>query len=214
MAHYSDVARMALAYKYGGTYLDLDVIVLRSLRQLRNYIVIENGKPSILMSHSDSGCNIRDMSQRGQKINPGQFHFSAGHPFPQHVLAYVNSTYDSQLDDRQQAGPRVSSKVAKRMYSLKELLNIHITSTQGSSSSFSILPDFTFMAASFSRIREELWPRKARSAEEWNRLFRCSYAVHYHSNVFNKYRMTGDPSRDFFSYLAPNHCPRSFLTLE
>ena len=69
MAHYSDVARMALAYKYGGTYLDLDVIVLRSLRQLRNYIVIENGKPSMYVFFNYSSTILMTLrSSVSQKI--------------------------------------------------------------------------------------------------------------------------------------------------
>ncbi|XP_063714638.1 alpha-1,4-N-acetylglucosaminyltransferase-like isoform X2 [Symsagittifera roscoffensis] len=211
--HYSDIARMAAGYKYGGTYLDLDVIVLRSLKHLKDYIVIENGKPALLMSHSDSPCNIPEKSQRGRKINPGQFHFTAGHQFPWAVLEDVNRTYDAQRNDRGQTGPRISSRVAKKMYHIRELLNTQLTFSEGIKN-FSIIPDFTYMAASFSRIKEELWPRRPRSELEWNRLFRCSYAVHYHSNVFNSNKITGDPTKDFFSYLAPNFCPKSFLTLE
>jgi lactosylceramide 4-alpha-galactosyltransferase len=36
LQHISDALRVALLYKYGGIYLDLDVVVLRSLKCLRN----------------------------------------------------------------------------------------------------------------------------------------------------------------------------------
>ena len=44
VTHYSDVGRMAITYKYGGFYLDLDIIVTRNMRDLSNFIVIERGR--------------------------------------------------------------------------------------------------------------------------------------------------------------------------
>ena len=52
MVHTSDIARLALAYKYGGFYLDLDIIVLRSLKELHNFLILENGKPSMYATFS------------------------------------------------------------------------------------------------------------------------------------------------------------------
>ena len=45
--HYSAIGRMAFAYKYGGMYLDLDIIVLRSLAHIKNSIVLESAKPAM-----------------------------------------------------------------------------------------------------------------------------------------------------------------------
>ena len=47
LSHYSDLARMALVYKYGGVYLDLDILVLRSLVHMKNSIVLESAKPAM-----------------------------------------------------------------------------------------------------------------------------------------------------------------------
>ncbi|XP_010529291.1 PREDICTED: uncharacterized protein At4g19900 [Tarenaya hassleriana] len=41
--HYSELVRLAALYKYGGVYLDSDVIVLRSLSSLRNTLGMEDG---------------------------------------------------------------------------------------------------------------------------------------------------------------------------
>ena len=45
VTHYSDIARLALLYKYGGFYLDLDVIVLDKLVNLSNVVTLEYAKP-------------------------------------------------------------------------------------------------------------------------------------------------------------------------
>ncbi|KAJ0982644.1 hypothetical protein J5N97_010899 [Dioscorea zingiberensis] len=40
--HYSELVRLAALYRYGGVYLDSDVVVLRSLASLQNFLAIEN----------------------------------------------------------------------------------------------------------------------------------------------------------------------------
>ena len=44
ITHYSDIGRLALIYKYGGFYLDLDLIVTKNLLNFSNFYVIEHGK--------------------------------------------------------------------------------------------------------------------------------------------------------------------------
>ncbi|KAF8796352.1 Lactosylceramide like protein [Argiope bruennichi] len=41
--HLSDAVRLCLLWKYGGIYLDTDVVVLRSLSQLRNAVAYDSG---------------------------------------------------------------------------------------------------------------------------------------------------------------------------
>uniref|UniRef100_A0A1S4LPB7 Uncharacterized protein n=2 Tax=Ixodes scapularis TaxID=6945 RepID=A0A1S4LPB7_IXOSC len=36
--HMADVLRLAVVYKYGGVYLDLDIVMLRSLQDLHNCV--------------------------------------------------------------------------------------------------------------------------------------------------------------------------------
>ena len=38
-------SRLALLYKYGGFYLDMDIIILKSLREVKNAYSIEHAKP-------------------------------------------------------------------------------------------------------------------------------------------------------------------------
>ena len=47
--HYSDIARLALMYKYGGFYLDMDIIVLQSLTELKNVYAMEYGRPKLVL---------------------------------------------------------------------------------------------------------------------------------------------------------------------
>ena len=44
ITHYSSISRKALVYKYGGWYLDLDIVVLKDLAQLTNFYALEPEK--------------------------------------------------------------------------------------------------------------------------------------------------------------------------
>ena len=44
---FSDAIRLALLYKYGGFYADLDVVVLKSISHLKNVIASDQGNNSL-----------------------------------------------------------------------------------------------------------------------------------------------------------------------
>ena len=47
ISHLSDVLRYVLLYKFGGIYLDLDVMVLNGLQHYNNFVVTEPGWRSV-----------------------------------------------------------------------------------------------------------------------------------------------------------------------
>ena len=82
--HLSDAVRIAMLHKFGGIYLDLDVIVFRSLRCLRNMI----------------GHNVvYDESLIENSI----LIFDQGHEFLNFSMHFMTNTYNSTL--RESIGP-------------------------------------------------------------------------------------------------------------
>lgn len=75
LQHMSDALRVALLYKYGGIYLDLDVVVFRSLRCLRNMV----------------GQNV---VYGESNIENGVIMFDKGHPFLKFYMNYVLEVYN------------------------------------------------------------------------------------------------------------------------
>lgn len=92
--HMSDALRIAMLYKYGGIYLDLDVIVLRSLRCLRNTA----GHVVILGQSS---------------IENGLMAFDRGHKFLKFFMRLMKITY--KPEERSVIGPNGFSKAFRMM---------------------------------------------------------------------------------------------------
>lgn len=92
--HMSDALRIALLYKYGGIYLDLDVIVLRSLRCLRNTA----GHVFILGESS---------------IENGLMAFDRGHKLLNFFMRLMKKTYKS--NERSVIGPNGFSRAFRMM---------------------------------------------------------------------------------------------------
>ncbi|XP_075261006.1 lactosylceramide 4-alpha-galactosyltransferase-like [Convolutriloba macropyga] len=212
ITHYSDIGRQAIVYKYGGFYLDLDIVVIKKLTHLKNFYVLQysNG------ASPDEFCEIGEGTEIGRSenwLNNAHFQFSKHHQFPWEFLQYVNKTYNPEVSDRRQAGPKVCGIVATRLYNLSRRTNMKIPSDD-KSREIQFLPTFKFQPAGFREIGPKLYPKTPQKAEDWEKLFRCSYIVHFYSNKWGRQRVTGDPERDAYSYLGPTYCPLSFKHLD
>ncbi|XP_075257624.1 uncharacterized protein LOC142349755 isoform X2 [Convolutriloba macropyga] len=157
----------------------------------------------------DKNCGIAKGTQRGRWLSNGQFHFDAGHQYPWKFMEHVNQSYGVNISDRHQAGPKVAWEVAKNMYGLKNLTN-QVVEAGKANRHMTILPDFSFLPSEFSSIGNKLYPGTARTPQEWDALFKCSYTVHFYSNTWGHKAVSGDPKLDAYSYLGPTHCPNSF----
>ncbi|XP_047262560.1 uncharacterized protein At4g19900 isoform X2 [Capsicum annuum] len=77
--HYSELVRLAALYKYGGIYLDSDIVVLNSLSSLNNTVAFED-------------------DLRGKKLNGAVMAFRKHSPFIMECLKEFYASYDdSQL---------------------------------------------------------------------------------------------------------------------
>jgi len=104
--HYSELIRLAALYKYGGIYLDSDIIVLKPLTSLRNTIGATNSVPG---SSSYSGAVLA---------------FEKQSPLLEECLKEFYSTYDDTLLQWNGAGlmtrviSNLSSKADENMWHL------------------------------------------------------------------------------------------------
>ncbi|XP_060192246.1 uncharacterized protein At4g19900 [Lycium barbarum] len=75
--HYSELVRLAALYKYGGIYLDSDIIVLNSLSSLNNTIAFED-------------------DLRGKTLNGAAMAFRKHSPFIMECLKEFHASYDDK----------------------------------------------------------------------------------------------------------------------
>jgi hypothetical protein len=80
VAHLSDASRLALLYKYGGFYSDLDTITVRNLLPLSKY-----------------AAGIGYLYEEGDSIGNGFLYFKAGHPFLESAMKEMKQNYKADL---------------------------------------------------------------------------------------------------------------------
>ncbi|KAL7636297.1 UNVERIFIED_CONTAM: hypothetical protein RMT77_013056 [Armadillidium vulgare] len=88
--NFVDPLRYLLLYKYGGIYLDMDIIVLKNLKMLENFAGLE----------SDSWVNCAVMG------------FRKGHPFLNDCITEMTQHFDSELWGIN--GPKLITKIFRR----------------------------------------------------------------------------------------------------
>lgn len=94
----SNLLRLALLYKYGGVYLDADVVVLRPLSGLRNAI----GAQAVDAATGD-----------WMRLNNAVMAFDRGHPLLREFIAEFAATFDGSKWGHN--GPYLVSRVTRRM---------------------------------------------------------------------------------------------------
>lgn len=77
--HYSELVRLAALYKYGGVYLDSDLIVLKPLYSVKNSVCVE------------------DQRDENSTYNGAVMAFERHSPFVKECLTEFHSTYDDTL---------------------------------------------------------------------------------------------------------------------
>ena len=82
IVHHSDAIRIALIYKYGGWYSDLDMVFLKSIKNLRN----------VLGSDYYNLPEFEDPDFLGRQVSNAIFHFDKGHLFLDNCLKLFSKT--------------------------------------------------------------------------------------------------------------------------
>ncbi|KAJ4703433.1 putative Alpha 1,4-glycosyltransferase family protein [Melia azedarach] len=159
----SNLLRLALLYKFGGIYLDTDVIVLKNLSKLRNTI----------------GAQTMDSETKNwSRLNNAVLIFDKNHPLLFKFIQEFSLTFDGNKWGHN--GPYLVSRVVSR-----------VTGRPGFT--FNVLPPSAFYPVDWSRIRSFFRGPRNKQHSKWlhNKLElirRQSFTVHLwnkESNLFS-----------------------------
>ncbi|XP_049800003.1 lactosylceramide 4-alpha-galactosyltransferase-like [Schistocerca nitens] len=180
-SHASDVLRFLTLYKFGGTYLDLDVVVTRSLEGMSNFAGAE--------SATDVAAGVLNFSPDGR-----------GHALAAACLADLSQHFRG--DQWGHNGPGVITRVLKRACSAKQVREM----TRQACGGFTVHPPSAFYPIPWREWR--LYFEERHSNRTMARL-RRSYAIHVW-NKFSQARNVTVGSRQPYGLIAERFCPRVY----
>ncbi|WOG89857.1 hypothetical protein DCAR_0209096 [Daucus carota subsp. sativus] len=149
----SNLLRLGLLYKFGGIYIDTDIVVLKSFKKLRNVI----------------GAQTIDVETRNwSRLNNAVMIFDKGHPLLYKFIEEFALTFDGNKWGHN--GPYLVSRVVSR-----------VTGRPGYN--FTVLPPIAFYPVDWSRIGEFFQRRRYDSNSTWldakvRHIHKQSYAMH------------------------------------
>ncbi|XP_010691811.2 uncharacterized protein LOC104905065 [Beta vulgaris subsp. vulgaris] len=94
----SNLLRLVILYKYGGVYLDTDMIILKDVSRLRNSIGIQE---------------IDEKKNTWSSVNNAVLIFDKEHPLLLRFMEEFNSTFDGSLWGHN--GPHMASRIIKKV---------------------------------------------------------------------------------------------------
>lgn len=159
VAHLADVLRLAVLYKHGGVYLDLDVVVLRSLEDLENCV-------------SQTPTQEQDMTANGFLI------FDRHHPFLEDCMNRVRRRY--RPTEWGSIGPHL---VKEAILSRCRADSVQEAVVSGSCRGVRVLPFDRFLPIYFKEWGAFFDPNK--STQVW-RASRHSYVMHVYNALSSK----------------------------
>lgn len=184
-SHASDVMRYLTLWKYSGTYLDLDVVVLKSLSTLSNYAGAESPR------NIGAGVINLDSSNTGRSI---------AHLFLRELLTGFSGTSWGAN------GPGVITRALQQLCHVKKVQDM----TPEHCGGFSVHPPTAFYPVSF-----ESWDDYFDESNSNTTLKKHvdSYVAHL-SNKFSAKRPVKVGSKQPYALLAAKHCPQVYATCE
>ncbi|XP_071714459.1 uncharacterized protein [Rutidosis leptorrhynchoides] len=149
----SNLLRYCLLYKYGGVYIDTDVIVLKSFTKLKNSI----------------GAQTLDLnSKKWSRLNNAVMVFDKRHPLVYKFIKEFALTFDGNKWGHN--GPYLVSRVVSRLEGRPGY-------------NFTVLPPMAFYPVNWNRVRNLFRGAKNETDAKWLRgklrqIWNQSYAVH------------------------------------
>ncbi|KAH8363587.1 hypothetical protein KR084_011796 [Drosophila pseudotakahashii] len=182
--HVSDLLRYVTLYKYGGFYLDLDVVVLKSLEKMPpNFTGAESNK--------SLACGVMKMSSNG-----------LGHKMASQCLRDLQANYDANKWGN--SGPGVITRVAKKQCSTDSVRSM--ISNPKRCKGFKVYDPKAFYAIPWLQWKDFFQPNRINVTMK-----RISKSPVIH--VWNKFsRGWKLKTKDQCAYtkLAKLHCPKAF----
>ncbi|XWS12685.1 hypothetical protein CRYUN_Cryun37aG0111500 [Craigia yunnanensis] len=160
----SNLLRLALLYKYGGIYIDIDIIVLKSFNNLRNVI----GAQSINLE-----------TKNWSRLNNAVLIFDKQHPLLYKFIQEFALTFDGNKWGHN--GPYLVSRVVARL-------------TGRPGFNYTVLPPSAFYPVDWSRIQSIFRGPRNEIHSNWlhnklEQICRQSYAVHLWNKQSRKFRI-------------------------
>ena len=180
--HLSDAARVALLWKKGGLYLDMDCIVLRSLHSLNNTI----GTVKYTVPHW---------------VENGVMAFSAGHPFLHFLMKYMVLAFEPE--NYISLGPD-TLRDALFFFCNRDTLPTNNWMSCRHNATIFIQPPNSFYAINSSRIETFYQPQF--DPADWDLLHRESFLSHIYGSGHGR---TAPPG-SLYAKLALKYCPISY----
>ncbi|XP_075242273.1 uncharacterized protein LOC142337087 isoform X2 [Convolutriloba macropyga] len=198
----SDLMRGALLYKYGGFYLDHDAWSLTDLRGIRNVIVMDN-----VTTKPTASCEATSREE-SYVLNQGTIQFEQGSPFMLLYMKLMNEKYRSGLSWGDLGPPLMHEAAAT-------FLGYHQSkpSTPVTTPNLTILPSFKLRLFPSHAVPPPSLVINLKTdvnGSYFDEYIRCSHVLHLTGSEFKSFKVTGNPRRDIYSYMAPKICPITY----
>ena len=182
--HLSDALRLALVYKAGGFYSDLDSVTIRDLRKHQNVI----------------GATYKDGNTTSPHLANGEFHFKRKHPLLLLTMQGLNTTYRGE--HRNEVGPLLITQAAKMLYKVRDVGSLQ-------SSQITVMPPSFFYPAKSYEVGS-LWREKPMAFADWFRFLQNSVMVHFYGSQTNQLVVERNPGHELYAVIGPRYCPVSY----
>ncbi|XP_032783038.2 lactosylceramide 4-alpha-galactosyltransferase-like [Daphnia magna] len=185
LVHRSDAIRVALLWKNGGIYLDLDCIVMRPLDSLNNTV-----------------GTVRDFIPNW--IENGVMAFNAGHPFLHFLMKSMVLAF--RPDNYLSLGPSAVTEAILDFCDRDDLPANTLLLCSRNSSLF-IQPPDSFYAIGSGRA--DVFYQQTTDLADWNKL-KHSFLSHIYDSGSGR----PVPPTSFYAQLARDYCPFTYRTSE
>lgn len=191
-AHISDAARLAILFKYGGFYSDLDTIAMKSFEAL-SY---------------KSGAGY--LNENGESLGNGFLHFTKGHSFLEFLMnefqlkynpAYWGGNGPTLLIDSMQTYCKFDDFFRALM---NKTLNDTFKLNDHKCKDLIIYPETFFYPYTYKNGELEILFRK-NAFINISKII-DSYSIHFYGSLSNKYQV-GINDFSLYEYLAAQNCP-------
>ena len=195
------VTRMAIIYKHGGFYSDLDSITMKDLSSVRNTI-----------------------GQEDWYTPSGEFHFEQGHDVMKESMNLVSETYNGT--SRIEVGP-VLGKIQANTQNIDQhntfpvtraILNVYKAKTIKDVIQKVDKKDITIEKTEFfypidAGVAAKLFkaPEKGKT---WSSIFDSAHMAHFYGHQTAFKRVRRDVKTEAYAYLGPKYCPVAYWLSE
>lgn len=182
--HLSDLLRMAIIYKHGGFYSDLDSITMKDLSSVRNTI-----------------------GQEDWYTPSGEFHFEQGHDVMKESMNLVSETYNGT--SRIEVGPVLVTRAILNVYKAKTIKDV----IKKVDKKDITIEKTEFFYPIDAGVAAKLFkaPEKGKT---WSSIFDSAHMAHFYGHQTAFKRVRRDVKTEAYAYLGPKYCPVAYWLSE